>query len=78
MEIDASAFRPDLASIDALARLRLRFRRARLRGASRELRELVAFCGLEEALRLESARNAEEREESLGVEEEGELGDAIW
>ena len=69
-----------LATIEALARLRLAARRAgidlRVRGASAELRELAAFLGLEEALGLEPRRQPEEREERVGVEEEGELGDA--
>jgi hypothetical protein len=72
-----SAFGPDLASIDALARVRLRVRGARLRGASRELRDLVAYCGLEGVLRLEPLGQAEERKEGVGLEEEGELGDPI-
>ncbi len=77
MEIDVSGLGPDLDSVDALARLRLRLRHAQLTGAARELCGLVAFCGLEEALRLEPRRQPEEREEDVGVEEEGELGDAI-
>ncbi len=72
-----STLRSDLASIETLARLRLRFRAARFMGASRELGELAAFCGLASALGLEPRREPEEREERLGVEEEGELGDAI-
>ena len=72
-----SASRPDLASIETLARLRLRFRAARFKGASRELCELAAFCGLASALGLEPRREPEEREQRLGVEEERELGDAI-
>jgi hypothetical protein len=75
MEIDVSALEPDLASVGVLARLRLRG--LGFSGASRELRELIAFCGLEDALRVEPGRKPEEREERLGVEEEGELGDAI-
>ena len=75
MEIDVSTLRPDLASVGVLARLRLRG--LRLRGASRELLELVAFCGLGEALGIEPRRQPEEREERLGVEEECELDDAV-
>ena len=45
----------DLAAVDALARLALAARRqgwcVRLCGASKELRELVAFMGLAEVLR---------------------------
>jgi hypothetical protein len=77
MEIDVSSYRPDLASVNALARLRARFRCVRFRGASRELHDLIAFCGLEAALGVEPRRQSEEREERLGVEEEGELRDAI-
>jgi len=72
-----SALGPELRSIEALARLRLRFRAARFRDASRELCELAALCGLAPALGLEPRREPEEREERLRVEEEGELGDAI-
>jgi len=77
MEIDVSTLAPELASLDTLARLRLRSRGARFRGASRELCELAGFCGLATALGLEPRREPEEREERLRVEEEGELGDPI-
>jgi hypothetical protein len=70
----------DLAIVDALARLELEARRAGLSfvvaDAPEDLRLLVRFCGLDEALRLEARRQPEEREERLGVEEEAELGDA--
>lgn len=70
----------DADTLDALARLRLEARRLglelRLCGASVELRELVAFAGLEDALPLEPRREAEQREQPLRVEEEGQLGDA--
>ena len=70
---------PQLGTVDALARVALaarsRGRRLRLRGVSRELRELIALAGLEEALGVEPGRQPEEREEPLGVEEEGELPD---
>jgi hypothetical protein len=72
-----SNYGPDLASISALARLRARFRCLRFRGASRELRDLIAFCGLEEALRVEPRRQPEKGEERLRVEEEGELGNPV-
>ena len=62
-----------------LARLQLRVRRLggelRITEAPAPLRELIAFAGLEEALRLEPQRQPEEREERVGVEEERELGD---
>jgi ABC-type transporter Mla MlaB component len=45
---------PDAVTVDALARLQLAARRhgcqVRLRGASRELRELLAFMGLSDVL----------------------------
>ncbi len=75
----------DLAAVDALARLQLVARRLGcrmlLQRASPELRELLAFAGLNEALplrpalRLQQRRQPEEREQRLRVEEEGELGD---
>jgi anti-anti-sigma regulatory factor len=69
----------DAATLDLLARLQLAARRlgieVRLLDASPELRELVAFAGLNGVLRPEPGRKAEEREEPLGVEEEGQLDD---
>jgi hypothetical protein len=69
----------DLGTVDAFARLQLAARRSglelRLQHVSDELRELIAFLGLDDALRLEPRGQAEEREERLGVEEERELGD---
>jgi hypothetical protein len=74
-----SALDPDVATIDALARLQLTSRRVglelRLRSASTELEELLAFAGLDEALRLEAGGQPEQREQRVGVEEERELGD---
>jgi hypothetical protein len=68
---------PDLGSVGALARLQLEARRIglelRLRRASAELCELIAFLGLEDVLRVETRRQPEEREQRLGVEEEREL-----
>ena len=73
------AARPDLRTIDLLARLALGARRAglelRLTRATPELRELIGLCGLAQALRVEPERQAEEREERLGAEEEGQLRD---
>ena len=76
----------DAVTVDALARLQLAACRhgcqVRLRGASVELLELVAFMGLgdvlpddEALLRVEARRQAEAREEGVGVEEERELDD---
>ena len=63
----------DLALVDTLARLRLAGRRLgfdlRIYPAP-ELRELIEFVGLREVL-----REAEQREEPLGVEEERQLDD---
>ena len=77
--------RADLAAVDALARVQLAARRLGcrmlLQRASPELRELLAYAGLTEALplrpalRLEPQRQPEEREERLRVEEEREPGD---
>jgi hypothetical protein len=78
---DVHAAGPDLATIDALARLHLAARRLgrelRVENAADELRELIVFVGLEGLLRLEPRGEAEEREQRLRVEEEGELGDPI-
>jgi STAS domain-containing protein len=77
--VDVSGLAPDAAAVDVLARLRLAARRLgseiRFRRASSELVELVVFAGLEEVLHVEARREPEQREERLGVEEEGELGD---
>jgi STAS domain len=67
-----------LATVDALARLRLDARRAgcpiELESAPPSLLELLDLAGLA-ALFLEGQGQAEEREEPGGVEEESELGD---
>jgi hypothetical protein len=68
----------DLASVDLLARLQLAAGRLgwslQLRDASDELRELLAFVGLDEVLTLEPRREAEEREQ-LGIQEVVQPGD---
>jgi hypothetical protein len=73
------ALEADAATLDLLARLQLSARRlgieVRLLDASPELRELVAFAGLNGVLRLEPKREPEEREEPFGVEEESQLDD---
>jgi anti-anti-sigma regulatory factor len=70
-----------LAAVEALARLQLAARRKgldlRLHVVSRELRDLIELAGLTQVLGVEPRRQAEEREQRLSVEEEGELGDAI-
>jgi hypothetical protein len=76
---DVGTVFPDAEAVDALARLQLNAQRLglelRLRHASAALRELIAFAGLDEVLRVEAQGQAEEREERLGVEEERELDD---
>ena len=70
----------DLGTVESLARLQLAARRSglhlRLRHVPNELRELITFVGLAEVLLgVEPRRQAEEREQRVGVEEEGELDD---
>jgi hypothetical protein len=76
---DVRGLRADVAAVDALARLQLAARQAgfelRLLHASAELRCLIAFTGLAGVLRVELQRQAEEREQGRGVEEEGQLDD---
>jgi len=59
------AARPDLRTIDVLARLQLSARRTghelRLRHAPPELRELISFCGLAQVLRVQPEPPEEER-----------------
>jgi anti-anti-sigma regulatory factor len=68
-----------LGAVDFLACLQLEMRRRglqlRLRDVSPALRELIALAGLEDVLGVEPRRQAEEREERAGVEEERDLGD---
>ncbi|MEV0536556.1 STAS domain-containing protein [Kitasatospora sp. NPDC050463] len=76
---------PDLAVVDALARLRLAAGRhgvrVVLKNASGPMRELLAFSGLagvlpvDGTLGVQPGREAEEREEGVGVQEVGESGD---
>jgi len=69
--------RPDLATVDALARLQLAARRLggslRLRDVGDELGELLDLVGL----RREVGGQSEGREEVLGVEEGVEPGDSL-
>lgn len=71
--------RADLAAVEALARLQLTARRGGrrlwLRRASPELRALLALTGLAEVLPLEPGRETEQREQPIGIEEEGDAGD---
>lgn len=76
---DARALEAELAAVDALARLALVARRLgcplKLRRASPQLRDLVAFCGLAPALGVQREGQAEEREQALGVQERVQSGD---
>jgi hypothetical protein len=76
---DVGTLAPDAATVDVLARLQLAARRlgreVRLRNASGELRDLIAFVGLRDVLRVEPGWEPEEREQPFRVEEERELDD---
>ena len=69
----------ELGIVDALARLQLEARRAgyevAVTAAPVDLLELIELAGLSDVLRVEPLRQAEEREERLGVEEEREFPD---
>jgi anti-anti-sigma regulatory factor len=69
----------DLTVVDRLARLALaerrRGRQLRLSYVPEELRELLVLTGLDGVLGVEPGREAEEREERVGIEEERELDD---
>ena len=71
--------RPDIATIERLARSRLEARRRgldlRLRNANAATLELVALMGLGRVLRLEAQREPEQRKQLRRVQEEGELTD---
>ena len=79
LDLDVSVLAADVLTVDALARLqvsaRRRGRRFRLRDASAELKELIAFVGLSDVLGVEPQRQPEEREQRVGVEEEPEPDD---
>ena len=76
---------PDAVTVDALARLHLTARRmgreVRIRRASPQLRDLLAFMGLKGVLPLsersglQTRRQPEEREQVGGVEEERDSAD---
>ncbi|MEU1799932.1 STAS domain-containing protein [Streptomyces sp. NPDC019937] len=74
-----AAHRPDLAMVETLARLRLTARRLgreiQLRHTGGELAEVLTRAGLDAALRIEPGREAEQREQPLGVQEGVEPGD---
>jgi hypothetical protein len=76
---------PDAVAVDALARLQLTARRLgrelRVRRASRELQDLVAYMGLSGVVPLgagsglEPGRQTEEREQRVRVKEERDPAD---
>ena len=70
---------PTATTIDQIARLHLEAQRSgcrpELKDAGLELAALIGFCGLAEVLRVEVERQAEERKDLRGVEEESELDD---
>jgi hypothetical protein len=79
---DVSALAAEVAAVDALARLALVARRLgcplKVRRASPELRDLVAFCGLSDALGVgRNGWEAEEREEPIDVQERVDPNDPI-
>jgi hypothetical protein len=69
----------ELGIVDALARLQLAARRSgyeiAVTAAPRDLVELIELAGLCDVLGVEPLRQAEQREERLGVEEEREFPD---
>lgn len=81
----AATARSDAVLVDALAQLQLAAKRVgcevRVLNASNELEDLIVLMGLRDQLLLygesgiEAGREAEEREEPLGVEEEADPGD---
>ena len=76
---DVGALRADAVALDALARMQVAAgrmgRQVVLRHVTDELRGLIALVGLNGVLRIEPGRQAEQREQRVGVEEERELGD---
>jgi len=71
--------KPTAFTVDQIARLELAARRCgcelELSNANPHLLELIGFVGLAEVLRVESRRQAEQRKQPGGVEEESELDD---
>jgi hypothetical protein len=70
----------ELGIVDALARLQVAARRSgyevSVTAAPTDLLELIELAGLSDVLGVEPLRQAEQREERLGVEEERELPDS--
>jgi ABC-type transporter Mla MlaB component len=77
---DVEGVEPDAVTVDALARLQLAARRSgyevTVTAAPDDVLELIELAGLCEVLGVEPLRQAEQREERLGIEEERELPDA--
>ena len=75
----ASGWEPTAATIDQIARLKLAARRCdcelELKNVNLLLLDLIGLTGLSGVLGVEAERQPEEREQSCGVEEEGELRD---
>jgi STAS domain len=73
--------RPTVVTVEAICRLRLSARRhgltVRLRGASVELLDLLGLCGIPPGSVLEDERDAEQREEARGVQEERDPRDPV-
>ena len=76
---DLSGAPATAATVDLLARFALALRhegaRLRLSHVSTELVELIEFMGLSAVLGVEPRREAEERKQRVGLEEERELDD---
>ena len=77
--VDASLLAPTGVTIDCLARQQLRAarldRRILLCGVSGDLEWLIAFAGLDGVLRIEPRREAEEGEQAIDTQKEGQLPD---
>jgi anti-anti-sigma regulatory factor len=71
----------DAATLDMLARVQLTARRlgrqVLLRNVCADLENLLTVMGLRDVLPAESREHAEQREQSLRVEEEGDPGDPV-
>jgi anti-anti-sigma regulatory factor len=69
----------DAGQLEGIARLCLRLKRSgcglRLANPSARLLELIELAGLASVLGIEAGREAEEREDPGGVQEEGQIGD---
>jgi len=77
--LDCACLGPHAGTIDRIARLQLMARRKgsrlQLSNVDEALLELMQLCGLAATLGVEPGRQAKEREEAGGVQEEGEVRD---